>query len=517
MEIQISVNPLVVSWNSAKTALLKESKMSSITLTNAHLLTATSQTDPFLFPEGFVVHFPEVFLPVSIESSSLDIIKELGKVFQQYKGCLFPIPPDAIQVESVTPLSFRILKTFKLHSVVRDNWIAPPFNRIAFRNIAVIHNLEKIPRGNEAVRPLLSSETRPLPEQLEKVPYLSHDKIARTFEEMLIKTHTDGILILREGQTVYEKYFNGQASDVPHIQFSVTKSLIGIIVAELIQEGIINPEKCIGEYIPELINSGFGDARVIEVLDMTTELKYLEEYTNPDAEVVRHMVAATYLNPPTGYKQEETLRQFLPSIKKGGKHDQAFHYVSANTEVLSWLVENATQLAGNKKTVKELFAELIWTKLGAEQDAFIIKDKVGDTTWAGGFTATTRDMARIGQMILNKGKVGDKQLISPKTFEFICARDRRPHFAASGLEKTDPAKKGWSYINQFWWTHNKNGAFSAQGIHGQNIYIDPEAKIIIAKNSSHTEAEGEWLEYDFFVAAEAITDYLIKEGMKSKL
>ena len=269
---------------------------------------------------------------------------------------------------------------------------------------------------------------------LKKIFYQSHDKTERTFLDMLIKTHTDSIVVLHEGKIVYEKYFNGQEPDTPHIQFSITKSLLSLIVNHLIQNEVINPEKRICEYIPELKDSAYGDARILEVLDMTVGIKFNEEYGNLESDITKHWIAASYLSQPTDYNHPKTIRSFLTRIQQEGEHNQVLHYVSANSEVLSWLVENATQLAGCKKNVNELFVELIWSKIGTEHDAFIIKDSAGDASWAAGFTATAKDMARVGQMILNNGLVGDEQLISSKIFDFICQRDKRPQFVASGLE-----------------------------------------------------------------------------------
>jgi hypothetical protein len=277
-----------------------------------------------------------------------------------------------------------------------------------------------------------------------------------------------------------------------------------MITAELIVNGTIDPEKQIEKYIPELAGSAFADARVIEVLDMTAGIKYHEEYDSPEADVRKHLIAAGYLSPPPGYSAAKTLRTFLPTIKKGGEtHHRAFHYVSANTEVLSWLVEKATELKGEKKTVNQLFHEKIWSKIGTEQDAYILKDSVGKPSWCGGFTATTRDMARVGQMILNRGRGENGQLLSPQTFEFMESRDLRAQYALS-LYGSLPSTKGWSYANQFWWSHNEHQAFTGVGIHGQLLYIDPKANMVIAKNSSHPLAEDAWIYLDAVFAIHAL-------------
>jgi len=483
--------------------------MASISFTNKQLLLETAKATPLHLSEGTKVVFSDIFLPDSTDFNPQIVIQGLGQALRKEKACLSTIQPDAIHVEKVAPLSLQILKPLSLFSANHANWLRAPFNRIGYRNISTIHDLDVIPKGNTIVSMFQTPYSSLSHEEIEKISYRGHGEVNRTFLDMLLKTHTDGIVILQHGKLVYERYFDGQDPDTPHIQFSNTKSLTGIIVAQLIQEEIINPNLCISNYIPELEGTAFADARVTDVLDMTTGIQFTEEYADPNSEMVRHFVAASFISEPPGYQGEKTIREFLKTLKKDGNHNETFHYVSANTEVLSWLVEKATELSGNKKTVSELFHELIWSKLGTEHDALMIKDRAGDATWCGGFTATTRDMTRIGQMILDNGKFENEQLISPQAFEFMRQRDTRQQFIASGSDKLWPAKKDWSYANQFWWTNNEHGAFTAIGISGQLLYIDPKTNMVLAKNSSHTDARGDWLKYDSFVAIHALSKHLL--------
>lgn len=491
-----------------KTQIIKGGVMLSVnkSFTTAELLLVTSQADPYTFLERDDVTFSDIFLSISEISNIQKIIQELGIILQKDRACLSFIPTEKIHVKKVAPLNFLVLESFEMRSANRTNWLTPPFNRFGFRNITTIHDVDLISKGGGAIRPLLA---KPHQQELEMIMYQSHDKTERTFLDMLVKTHTDSIVILHEGSIIYEKYFNGQEADTPHIQFSITKSLLSLIVNKLIHDGVINPEMHVSEYIPELKDSAFGDARVIEVLDMTTATKFNEEYGNLDSDITKHWIAASYLTQPTDYNHPKTMRTFLTGIQKEGEHNQVLHYVSANSEVLSWVVEKATQFNGCKKTVNEFFVELIWSKIGAEHNACIIKDSAGDSSWAAGFTATTRDMARVGEMILNKGRVGDEQLISSKVFEDMCKRDLRVQFIACNLELTFPSLQGWSYTNQFWCTNNEHGAFTAIGIHGQLLYIDPRANLVVAKNSSHPEALDQWLDHDAFFGIHALAQKLL--------
>lgn len=479
----------------------------SISFTTEQLLSDTSKPEPYTFIKGMQVTFSEVLLPESLQSSIDEILKNLGEKIKEYRACLSPIPPGSIKIEKTNPLTFNVLEQFQLHSANLDNWRDSPFNRFAFRNIDSILSVDPIIRGQKPPIPLLDSNPKPSSETIEQVTYKDWNGQEKPFKHMLETTQTDAIVILRDGEIIHENYFNGQTPDSRHILFSATKSLTGLVVAQLIHEGVIDPEKQIKDYVPELETSAFGDARVIDLLDMTTGLKFNEDYSDPNSEMAIHFISGGFVTPPPGYDGPRSVRAFLPNIQKEGNHNEAFHYVSVNTETLAWVVERAMEQTGKKTTLKELFEERIWSRIGAEQDAFITKDSAGDHSWAGGLNATIRDFARIGQMILNRGKVGDEQLISPEVFDFMRNRNMRDHFIASGQEKIDPYIQGWSYANQFWRIHNEHDSFTAWGIHGQIAYIDPETKMVFAIQSSYKEAEDANIG-DIFVACHAVSKHL---------
>lgn len=476
-------------------------------------LTETTQSEPYDFKQGTSLELTDISFPEIPPTSFQEIIQELGQVLKKVHVCLSQIPPDKVKIVKTSPLTFFFLDALKIRSANLVNWRDFPFNRFAFHNLDSLHAISTISRRNKP--PIALHDFRPLIPQLEieEIKYIDCNGDQQPFSNMLEKVHADSIVILKDGRIAYEKYFNGNTQDSRHILFSVSKSLMALVVTKLIHEKIIDPEKLIGEYIPELKDSGFGDARVIEVLDMTTGLKFNEDYTDKHSEMSVHFISGGYNTPPEGYKGAETLRVFLPTIQKDGDHHSTFHYVSVNSEVLSWLVEKATEKAGKKRTVNELFEEDVWSKIGAEHDAFIIVDKAHDATWSGGLNVTIRDMARLGQMILNRGKVGNEQLLPTAVFDFMCNRDMRAHFLASGQEEKDKYKNGWSYANQFWWTNNEHKAFCARGIYGQIIYIDPKTKMVFALNSSHENASSQLIG-DAFTAFHAISKHFSNKNIE---
>lgn len=382
--------------------------------------------------------------------------------------------------------------------VNKSNWLEPPFNRWAFQNISMIHKVAPVSRGIGPVAVLPRNTL-----DLDEVVYEDQDGKRHPFREMLEMTYTDAIVILHEGKIVYEKYFNGMSPQSRHILFSTTKSLAGTMAAILVHNGLLDPAQKTTTYIPELEGSAFGDATVRQVMDMTTGIEYSEEYSDMNSEVVSHMIAADYRPFPEGYIGPMTLQTFLPRLKKKGEHGAAFHYVSANTEVLGWLMERATEVSSSK-----LFSDMIWSKLGAERDGMIIVDRSGFPSWGGGFACTARDFARFGLMIMNNGLVNGQQVVPTEVVEGFRNGGDKKAFALSAEGKKGEPMEGWSYHDQWWVTHNKNGAFTAIGIYGQWCYIDPAAQMVIAKFSSFPSARGRPLDYDTIYAFEAMAEYL---------
>ncbi|HET9694359.1 MAG TPA: 6-aminohexanoate hydrolase, partial [Steroidobacteraceae bacterium] len=128
--------------------------------------------------------------------------------------------------------------------------------------------------------------------------------------------------------------------------------------------------------------------------------------------------------------------------------------------------------------------ERLWSRLGAEGDAFIALDRAGNATVAGGFNARLRDLARFGEMMRLGGKFNGRQVVPAAVVERIRQGADRDAFAQAGFSTL----AGWSYRDQWWIAHDDHGVFMARGIHGQAIYVDPKAEVVIARFASHPTA-----------------------------
>ncbi|MFC6300909.1 serine hydrolase [Pseudomonas sp. CCM 7893] len=297
-----------------------------------------------------------------------------------------------------------------------------------------------------------------------------------TWRQTLDATYTDGIVVLHRGAIVYERYLGVLKPDGQHAAMSVTKSVIGTLGAMLVADGTLDAGKKIVDYVPELAGSAFGNATLRQVLDMTTALDYSEDYADPNAQVWAHAQAGNPLPKPKDYTGPRSYYEFLQTVQPKGKHGRAFGYKTVNTDVLGWVIARATG-----RNVAQLLSERIWSRLGAEQDAYFTVDSIGTPFAGGGLNTGLRDLARFGEMLRNSGRFNGQQIVPESVVKDIQQGGDKQAFAQAGYGQL----KGWSYRSMWWVTHNADGAFMARGVHGQSIYIDPKAEMVIVRYASH--------------------------------
>lgn len=297
--------------------------------------------------------------------------------------------------------------------------------------------------------------------------------------QSLAATYTDGIVVLHRGRIVYERYFGVLKDDGQHGAMSVTKSVVGTLGAMLVAEGKLDAGKQVAEYVPELAKSAFGNATVRQVLDMTTGLKFSEDYADPKAEVWAHAQAGSPLPKPKDYTGPRSYYEFLQTVQPEGKHGDGFGYKTVNSDVLGWVIARATG-----RNVAQLLSERIWRRLGAEQDAYFTVDSIGTPFAGGGLNTGLRDLARFGEMLRNDGRFNGQQIVPKAAVDDIRLGGDKAAFVKGGY----PLLQGWSYRDMWWVTHNDHGAYMARGVHGQRIYIDPKAQMVIVRYASHPVA-----------------------------
>lgn len=324
---------------------------------------------------------------------------------------------------------------------------------------------------------------------------------AMSWAQSLDANYTDGIVVLHRGRIVYERYFGVLKPEKQHLAFSVTKSYVATLAAMLIAEGVIDEKAVAAKYVPELAGSGFGDATIRQLMDMTTGLNYSENYADAKSPIWEFSRAIGLLPRPEGYRGADGNYAYLKGVAKAGVHGEKFVYLTVNTDALGWVLSRVT-----KKPLAELVRERFWSKLGVEQDAFFEVDSLGVEFAGGGLNLSLRDMARFGEMMRLGGQYRGKQIVAPAVIDDIRKGGDKEKFAGAGY-KTLP---GASYRSGWWVLHNEDGAYAARGIHGQGIYVDPAAEMVIARFASHPMGGNVNLDPTTLPAYQAVAEHLKK-------
>lgn len=387
--------------------------------------------------------------------------------------------------------------------VTRSNLMLPPNNRWAFQHMREFMPTAGIYRGDGPVRVL---NQRPV--ELANFSFASTNGSEHTVDEMLDASYADALVVLHDGELVFERYLNGMNPASQHQMMSVTKSLCGTLALQLIHEGLIDEDLPVGHYLPELAGSAWEDANVKHAMDMSTGIAFSEVYDWEDelGDMVRYAICSGLSDSPDGYQGPTTITELFPTFQKDGEHGHMFHYVTPNTDIVGWIIGRVTGVP-----LSQAFSERIWSQLGTERDAYIIRDHIGMDMAGGGLNATARDLARFGQMILDNGQVDGRQVIAPEVVAEIFKGGDQEAFAR-GSEEWSPLWKGWSY-RAFWWiTHNANNAFTGIGINGQWLYIDPTARVVIVQQSSFPTADQPAIDEIVLPGFNAIARHLSNQG-----
>ncbi|WP_334597590.1 serine hydrolase domain-containing protein [Pseudomonas alvandae] len=376
---------------------------------------------------------------------------------------------------SVAPTFMQGFPAEPQRRVTWHNWMRPPFNQWGFRHLARLRPSIDVPAGTGPVTPLQQA-----PRALDQLHFDSECGLSISVIDHLVASQTDAFLVMQGDTVLFERYFNGQQPHDRHVMFSVTKSLIGTLGEQLVSEGLLDPARPAADYVPELAISAFGDATVRQLFDMAVGIAYSEVYEDPDSESSQYGYACGFQPTPAEYAQFESLYQFLPSLKKRGGHGGFFHYVTATTEALAWVMERASGQSCDQQLAK------IWGQLGCERDGYFLADPWGRSVAGAGFNATLRDMARFGRLLANEGRHDGRQLLSAQTVARITAG------ADPAIYATSPDFAEWtpgaSYRSQWYVFNDHSQALMAGGIHGQYLFIDKPSGVVIVKQSSLKEA-----------------------------
>ncbi|PKM30277.1 MAG: 6-aminohexanoate hydrolase [Gammaproteobacteria bacterium HGW-Gammaproteobacteria-11] len=376
-----------------------------------------------------------------------------------------------------------------------------PNLRWAFHHMRELLPSRAVLRGTGPVAALPIGDDRR--QNIDSLIFPGPDGQPVSFADYLTNSYADATLIMQHGKVIYEAYHEGMPAENPHMLWSVTKSFAGLLATQLIEEGVLDADALVTDYVPELQGSGWQGATLQQLLNMTADIDYSEVYADAESDVVKYALAAGMMPAPATYPGPRDLYSYLPSIGADQAHGERFIYRTVHTEVLGWVLRRATG-----KHVAELISERLWSPLGAEQDAYLLLDSKG-TEWAGaGLNATLRDLARFGEMMRLKGQFNGQQIVSSAAVEHILQGGDREAFRAAGRD----FQPGYSYRNQWWISHNADGAYEALGVHGQMIHVNPTVGLVVVRLSSHPLASSAHTFPTTLPAMRALADLLREDA-----
>ena len=279
---------------------------------------------------------------------------------------------------------------------------------------------------------------------------------------------TDGLIVLHNGNLLYENYWNNNSATSKHIAFSVTKSFVSALVGIALDEGLIdNIEDPITKYLSDFKGTGYEGVRIKDILQMSSGVDFNEDYADPKSDINRFGRATA---------RGSSFRDFAKSLERGREPGTYHHYVSIDTQVLGFLLAEVTGMP-----LKEYLYKKIWNKIGMEDDAFFIVDNNGVEMALGGLNATLRDYAKFGELYLNRGKWNGEQVVPASWVDASHTTDG-PHLKPG---ESELSSSPWGYGLQWWVPGFPDTDYTASGVYNQYIYIDPLTNVVIAKTSSN--------------------------------
>lgn len=366
----------------------------------------------------------------------------------------------------------------KLITYQHDRFLSFPEIRWSLSHMRKLLSTENIRRGDNP-RTFCRTHTESDTEAIDSLTFTDMNGRLRRFDDALVDTYTDGIVVMHRGRLVYERYFGVLQKQLPHACFSITKSYAATIAASLVHQNVLDDRRMVSHYLPELDDSAWKDATLRSVMDMETSLSYSETYSDERSDFWDYARASGLRPRLPGHTGPSTICDYLRTVRKQGGHSRAFAYKTVNTEVMCWVMARVTC-----RSLAQHLADFLWNPLGCEEDGYLLVDSAGMPVGGAGLSATLRDVASFGELIRRHGDWFGRQLIPSSVVEEICRGGDMARFSAAAY----PLLPSYSYRNMWWISHNELEAIEARGIHGQRLYVAPGAEMVVARFASHPVA-----------------------------
>ena len=284
-------------------------------------------------------------------------------------------------------------------------------------------------------------------------------KLTSDLDAYLAGQRSAALLVVHDGKLRLERYGLGFDGSGRWTSFSVAKSFTSTLVGAALKDGFIKSlDDKVSLYIPELKGSAYDEVSVRQLLTMTSGVKWNEDYDDPNSDVAKF----NNHKPEAGV---EVLVSYMRKLPREVPAGTRWLYSTGETNLVGTLVQRATQ-----KPLATYLAEKVWGPAGMEQQATWLLSKTGQEIGGCCVQASPRDYARMGQFILNGAAVNGQSIVPDDWW------------AQATTKQADIGTPGRGYGYQ-WWTYD-DGSFTARGIFGQGIFIDPQRKLVIVSNAN---------------------------------
>jgi len=296
------------------------------------------------------------------------------------------------------------------------------------------------------------------------------DGVAKSLHSLFEATDTVGLLVIKEGAIRYENYWLNGGVSQPWISMSVAKSFVSAMVGMALEEGRIRDlDDDIVRYVTGLAGSGYEGVTIAQVLQMSSGVRWREDFGNPDSEISRMSLALG----PGG-----SLNAFMRTLVRETEPGTVCQYSSADTQALGMLLR-----AVNGCPIAETMKARLCDPLGMESESYWIVDSEGTEMAFAGILMTARDFARLGELYRQGGAWQGHQIV-PADYVARSVRVARPYLAPGRpLVAGHPFALGYGY--QWWLAPGDRGDYSAIGVYNQYVYVDPSRHTVIVKLSAN--------------------------------
>lgn len=297
-------------------------------------------------------------------------------------------------------------------------------------------------------------------------------------DDFMSRNRVAGLLILDHGHIALERYGLGNTATSRWTSFSVGKSFVSTLVGAAVADGSIHSiEDPITRYLPALKGSAYDGVSVRNMLQMSSGVKWNEDYRQHDSDIGKLLACVAAKTPGC-------IIGFMSKLPRVAKPGSLFNYNTGETHLLGLAVSAATG-----KHLTDYLSQKIWSPFGMESDGYWALESTDGAEMAGGSLAMTlRDYGRFGQFVLGGGMADGKQVLPTGWLaEATQPRKDSPQVGFGKLDAGDPLGYGYQ-----WWLLPPSaphaGAFEAEGIFGQFIYINPKRQLVAVVWSAWPEA-----------------------------